>query len=191
MAVFTPERLAALSPSVRMLEMGCGPKRIWPHSTAIDVNPRSKADVVHDLNQTPWPFADNTFDFVTAEHVLEHLRDIIAIVEEVHRILKPGGLWLVEVPHFSSHHYHTDPTHTHAFGARSFDYFEPAPGGLYMFHYAKADFKKRAVVLKGAKRNFFHRWLYKKANRNPMRYESDLTWIFPLETVNFELETIK
>ena len=67
----------------------------------------------------------------------------------------------------------------------------PAPGGAYMFHYSKADFRKRVARLNGAKKSFFHRYLYKLANKNPVRYESELTWIFPLDTINFELEVIK
>jgi len=109
----------------------------------------------------------------------------------VHRILKPGGVWYVEVPHFSSHHHHTDPTHHHSFGARSFDYFVPAAGGVYSFHYARADFLKRRARLNGAKRSLLHRLLYRLANKNPSRYESELTWIFPLDTINFELEAVK
>jgi ubiquinone/menaquinone biosynthesis C-methylase UbiE len=191
MACLTAEQIAKLPPGTKVLEIGCGPKRVVPGSTAIDINPKSLADVIHDLNQTPWPFPDDSFDIVIAEHVIEHLDDVIRTTEEVHRILKPGGVWYVEVPHFSSHHHHTDPTHRHAFGARSFDYFVPAKGGVYTFHYALADFKKRMARLNGVKTSMLHRWLYKKANKNPTRYESELTWIFPLDSINFELEAIK
>jgi SAM-dependent methyltransferase len=191
MACLTPDQLKELPAGTTVLEMGCGPKRLWPGSVAIDVNPRSRADIIHDLNETPWPFSDNSFDIVIAEHVVEHLDNVIKTVEEVHRILKPGGVWYVEVPHFSSHHHHTDPTHRHAFGARSFDYFVPAAGGVYLFHYANADFKKRLARLNGGKKSLLHRLLYHLANKNPYRYESELTWIFPLDTINFELEAIK
>ena len=183
--------VAGLPAATRVLEMGCGSKRIWPGSVTVDRNLRSVADVLHDLNQLPYPFADNEFDVVIAQHVIEHLEDVIAVVEEVHRILKPNGLWLIEVPHFSSHHFYTDPTHRHPFGARSFDYFVPAPGGCYMFHYANANFRKRRVHLTGPKSSLLHRYLYALANRNPYRYKSELTWIFPLETITFELEALK
>lgn len=191
MPCLSPQEIASLSPDTMMLEMGCGPRRVWAGSTAIDINPRSQADVIHDLNDTPWPFPDNSFDIVIAEHVVEHLQDVVRTVEEVHRILRPGGVWYVEVPHFSSHHQHTDPTHLHSFGARSFDYFVPAAGGVYSFHYARADFRKRLARLNGPKRSMLHRLLYRLANKNPSRYESELTWIFPLDTINFELEAVK
>jgi len=43
-------------------------------------------------------FADHRFDCVTLWHVLEHTPDPLAILKEVSRILKPGGLVYIEVP---------------------------------------------------------------------------------------------
>jgi predicted SAM-dependent methyltransferase len=102
MAVLDAERIRGIPPSARVLELGCGQIRRVPHSVTIDINPRSIADVVHDLNVTPYPFASDEFDVVIAEHVLEHLNDLVPVVEELHRILKRGGMLYVEVPHFSS-----------------------------------------------------------------------------------------
>ncbi len=44
------------------------------------------------------PFADDTFDFVMSNQVLEHVRDPEAVVREVHRVLKPGGLFVAAFP---------------------------------------------------------------------------------------------
>lgn len=64
----------------------------------------------HDILRFPWPFADATFDLVFCSHVLEHIppmlldengthRDVLfRVMEEMHRILRPGGLLLVRVP---------------------------------------------------------------------------------------------
>ena len=48
----------------------------------IDVNPRSNADVLCDLNQYPYPFKDSSFDQVYADNVIEHLTDVVRTVEE-------------------------------------------------------------------------------------------------------------
>lgn len=44
------------------------------------------------------PFADETFDFAICSEVLEHLRDDLAGLRELHRVLRPGGTLMVSVP---------------------------------------------------------------------------------------------
>lgn len=191
MACLSQKELAELPATTRVLEMGCGQVKHWPHSVAIDINPRSIADVIHDLNVVPYPFEDNSFDIVIAEHVIEHLDDVIKVIEETHRILKPGGLLYIEVPHFSSNNHFTDPTHKHAFSSRSLDYFVPAAGGVYMFHYSTADFNKRDVTINGPMDNAFLRFINKHSNSHKVRFERDFAFIFPRETINFVMEVIK
>ena len=49
-----------------------------------------------DIQKTP--FADETFDVVLCNHVMEHVSDDSVAMAEVHRILKPGGWALLQVP---------------------------------------------------------------------------------------------
>jgi SAM-dependent methyltransferase len=44
------------------------------------------------------PFNTNTFDIITAWHVIEHLKDVRAALREWHRVLKPDGLLIIETP---------------------------------------------------------------------------------------------
>lgn len=44
------------------------------------------------------PLRDRTFDFVICCHVLEHVRDDGAAMREIARVLKPGGLAILQVP---------------------------------------------------------------------------------------------
>lgn len=44
------------------------------------------------------PFADSSFDLVAAFDVLEHARDERALLDEVERVLRPGGLFVASVP---------------------------------------------------------------------------------------------
>ena len=53
------------------------------------------------------PFADESFDFVTVIDVIEHIEEAGAheMVDEVHRVLRPGGLALVATPNFLTNQY--------------------------------------------------------------------------------------
>jgi ubiquinone/menaquinone biosynthesis C-methylase UbiE len=44
------------------------------------------------------PFEDDTFDIVHSHHVFEHVADPLLAAQEAFRVLKPGGIFLVEVP---------------------------------------------------------------------------------------------
>ena len=70
-----------------------------------------KVDVVWDLNNYPWPFEDNSLDYVHAWAIIEHLDSPIKAMAEIKRILKPTGTALVRVPHFSAWNNYGDPTH--------------------------------------------------------------------------------
>lgn len=192
MSCLTPHEIGKLADDTRMLELGCGPKKLWDRSVTLDLNPLSKADVIHDLNAFPYPFDDNAFDLVVAEHVIEHLDDVIRVMEEIHRIVRPGGTVYIEVPHFSSRDFFTDPTHKHSFSVTSFDYFVPAPGGLFMFHYSEtARFRRRRAVISGPRGKWWQRVVDHYAQKNPERFEREFAFIFPREHLNFELEVIK
>ena len=44
------------------LDVGCGKRKIEPDAIGIDVSPDSAADHVWNLDQYPWPLADDCFD---------------------------------------------------------------------------------------------------------------------------------
>lgn len=54
------------------------------------------ADVKADICDLP--FADNTYDVVFCNHVLEHIEDDAKAMNELYRILKPGGYGIFQVP---------------------------------------------------------------------------------------------
>ena len=47
------------------------------------------------------PFAENSFDVVLCNHVLEHVQDDIQALREICRVLKPGGWSILQVPFFA------------------------------------------------------------------------------------------
>lgn len=54
------------------------------------------ADVKFDLHDIP--FADNTYDVIFCNHVLEHVEDDARCMRELYRVLKPGGFAILQVP---------------------------------------------------------------------------------------------
>lgn len=89
--------------SIIRLNLGCGPKK-WPGFIGVDLaNNWSdiEPDVVADVTQT-LPFEDGYADQVHAYHLLEHLDrwKVQDILKEWIRVLKPGGLLVLEMPCF-------------------------------------------------------------------------------------------
>ncbi len=73
---------------MKILDLGSGP---WKYKGAISIdwNSETKPDILWDLNKFPYPFSDNEFDLIYASHILEHLNELIKVLEEIWRILKP------------------------------------------------------------------------------------------------------
>ncbi len=63
--------------------------------TTTDLN-SPLADVSADICNLP--FADNEFDFILCNHVLEHIPDDVKAMQEIYRVLKPGGKAILQVP---------------------------------------------------------------------------------------------
>jgi SAM-dependent methyltransferase len=63
---------------------------------------RTKGLNVHLGTLEDQRFADNTFDAITMSHVIEHVHRPIALFQECHRLLRPGGRLVVVTPNASS-----------------------------------------------------------------------------------------
>ena len=78
--------------------LGCGPDYMegWIN---VDINKDIKADIYHDLNITPYPFADKSIKLIKSKQTLEHLDiSIIDFFKELERILTTDGIIILEVP---------------------------------------------------------------------------------------------
>lgn len=107
---------------VKILDVGCGTNK-YPNAVGIDYNPRTDADVIHDLGRIPYPFSDDEFDLIISRHVIEHVPDVMAFISELHRITKAGGRIKLVTPHYSNPDWPTDPTHRNHFNSYSFNCF--------------------------------------------------------------------
>lgn len=71
-----------------------------------DVQAGPQVTIVGDIQSCP-AIADNTYDVIVCTQVLEHIANPFLAVNELHRMLKPGGIILLTVP--SSYPYHAAP----------------------------------------------------------------------------------
>lgn len=84
----------------RVLEIGCGQEKAFPHFIGYDSGHhfgKGAADVVGDAASLSL-FADESFDAVFSSHVLEHMVDMQAALNEWSRVIKPGGYLCLYVP---------------------------------------------------------------------------------------------
>ena len=100
---------ARVAPLARgeLLDVGCGTKPyesiFRPHVSryiglehSSTLHGRDKVDVWGEAAALPFP--DATFDTVVAFQVLEHCEDPATVLQEMHRVLRPGGIVIVTTP---------------------------------------------------------------------------------------------
>lgn len=109
------------------LDLGCGGNIRNPFGATkefgVDIRNDLSENIKHaDLSVEAIPFADDSFDFCTAFDVLEHIprhswahgrtrMAFLDLMNEIHRVLKPGGFFLHSTPAYPSKQAFQDPTH--------------------------------------------------------------------------------
>lgn len=139
------------------------------------MNPKApRVDIVHDLNDYPWPFETDSVDEIVMDHVLEHLVDRNRAIKESHRILKLGGVAKITVPHFTWQYAFMDPTHRHFFAYGTFFYYA-RDCGYFDFQFSSC----KARLVFGKRRSVWNILLEPIFNRVPDAYEQSPLRIFP------------
>jgi SAM-dependent methyltransferase len=175
---------------VRTLDVGCGVNKL-PGSIGLDRNPRSRADVLADLDHIPYPFRDDSFDAVQATHVIEHVADVLKTMEEFHRLTRRGGRIRLTTPHYTDFSSFCDPTHRWHLNSFSFRYFgEDNAGYGYYSHVRLREISVHVKLLA------FWRWLgfefLVNASRRFRRFwEHYLCFVVRGKVMDFEFEVLK
>jgi SAM-dependent methyltransferase len=97
----------------------------------LDSDVDTKPDICSDLHHIKWK--DNYFDTVVATEVLEHLYDPGLAVNEIHRILKPGGVCIASTRFI--YVYHPDPHDYYRFTWDSLNYLFRDYTKVEIFHH--------------------------------------------------------
>lgn len=128
------------------LDLGSGARPSNPFKCktliASDVNPSAldngdlNFSFVRITDISSIPLKDNSVDTVSAFDLLEHIprswpsnsgeyrNPFIEIMNEIHRVLKPGGVFLAVTPAFPSPQAFQDPTHVNIISEETISYFD-------------------------------------------------------------------
>jgi len=180
------------------LELGCGSRKRHEDAICIDILDYECVDIVGDVYGVLKKIPENIVSAVYSYHFFEHLEDIGAVMEELTRIMKVNGLFIVVAPHFSNPYFYSDYTHKNQFGLYSFSYLSsdsifartvPSYSKPHNFELSKVK-----LIFKSP-RPFYFRWGLKKffqiifnINRYVMEfYEENLCYIFPCYEIRYEM----
>ncbi len=127
------------------LNLGCGPQKRTSTEEInwinIDRNEKVKPDLVVDFEEAKLPFESDTVDEIYCSHLLEHIHNFIALMEEMYRVCKPGAKVEIRAPHGLSESGIADPTHVRFLCPRTFEYFDKSSQILYGVYRFNCNFK--------------------------------------------------
>lgn len=123
------------------LDIGCGANK-QPGFVGIDIRALPGVDIVQDLEEFPWPLPDACASLAVASHVVEHINPakgiFLKFMDEVWRVLKPGGQFMMALPYAGSQGFYQDPTHVNPCNEVTWAYFDPLDtSGLYNIYKPK------------------------------------------------------
>jgi SAM-dependent methyltransferase len=163
------------------INLGCGTD-IKPGFVNVDIAELPGVNVVHDINDVPLPFTDNSAELIYCKDILEHV-DLVRVLGDLHRILRPGGRLEVRVPHFTSKNAYSDPTHRNFFTSHTLRYFTREHSRAYYFPFAFSSHSVRVEF----DRRFPYNWLMEPlVNLSPAVinvWESSILRVMPAENL--------
>lgn len=112
-----------------MLDLGCGRAKRdgW---VGMDKRALKEVDIVHNLEDVPWPLPSDCCITILASHIIEHLdpRNLFDVMAEIHRVGRHGCQVQISTPYAGSHGAYQDPSHVRpGFNETYTLYFDPRP----------------------------------------------------------------
>ncbi len=186
-----------------VVEMGCGEHKKVSTSIGIDLVALPGVDIVHNLENGLAFIPDNSVDEISSSHVLEHIINFEALMNDIHRILKKDGLHKVTVPHFSNPHYYSDWTHKRFFGLYTFEYFSKIKDqdlnrkvhDFYVNFHFKVVSRRFNFKTNLSPRNIFNIViadpLFNSSNYMKELYEDKFAFMIPCKEIYYEMKPVK
>jgi hypothetical protein len=171
------------------LHLGCG-KDKFPGAYGVDKGSDTSADLQWDLDQFPWPLPSGHFSQAHMISVLEHLENVISVMEEVFRVCQSEADIYILSPFASSDFLWTDPTHKRGFTSRSFKYFDDEFASKH-FSYTEARFNLIDVEYRVHAPKWYDQIFLSFANRKKHLYERRFMYWYPVQNIYFHLQVKK
>jgi len=93
-----------------------------------------------------WPFEDSTVGVINATDIIEHLPDPIHTMNELYRVLAPGGWAFINVPSSDGRGAWQDPTHVSFWNENSFAYYTDARMARFIQPWYTGRFQNSRVI---------------------------------------------
>jgi len=158
-------------------------------------------DIVADLNEPLSELPDHCVSEIYTRHTLEHIRDLLPLMGELHRVCRPDARIEIIVPHFSNPFFYSDPTHVRAFGLYTFYYFADEADqprrkvpAFYVPHRFQIDSVSIELMRRGRVRgpaSFALEWWINRGIQQLDWYERSACWLFPAESMQYVLRPKK
>lgn len=175
------------------LNLGSGSEHLEGYINA-DLRYNPGVDMRLDLTAPHLPFQDNSVSEVRMHHVLEHILDVPPLMEELYRILEPGGKLEIFVPYFTNFQAFTQLQHYHGFYTETLNAFTAKRQERYTDHIFVMErsylmftsgFPKGLVGFLGRLGARLFEWF---ASRHPTFYQTTwLSYLNPADQIHFIL----
>lgn len=128
-------------PQAIRVDIGCGSNKQTVPGRYIGVDKREYpgVDVVKNVERG-MPFADRSVDYVYASHFLEHVDDLIFVMDEIWRVLKKKGIFYIVSPLWTTKYAYAHPDHKRLIHPKLWNWWEPEREGDREHYGAKAQF---------------------------------------------------
>lgn len=179
------------------IDIGCG-KNKKEGFIGLDRVPMPGVDIVCDLDKEKIPMDDNSVEEIYTMHFVEHIDNLMGLIEELWRVSKKGTKITIAVPYFTSVGAFRDPTHKRFFTYETFDHFTDTKKFPSFYSSARFSIVKKKILFYPSDSNFYGkiRFIHMMpfqliANIFPYFYEHSLLKIFSVRDLYVELKVIK
>jgi hypothetical protein len=182
------------------LDLGSGARK-QKGFFGVDAVELEGVDIVADLNRPMEDLPDDSVIEVHSKHTFEHVANLVGLLEELHRVVRPEGRITVTVPHFSSPYGYSDPTHLRSFGLFTMYYFcdpEDQPSRKVPCHYVDIRFFVDEVYVKFSTRGVLGTTIGRIMRRlvnlgfaAQHFYERRLSWFWPADEIRYVMRPKK